>query len=51
MQKGVYHFRTHEQADADRTDSLVQGMAATRAKDIQDRLILEKALEQLQGDK
>ena len=29
MQKGVYHFRTHEEADAHRIDSLIQGIVIT----------------------
>ena len=29
MRKGVYHFRTHEEADAHRTDSLIRGIADT----------------------
>lgn len=28
MRKGIYHFRTHAEADAHRTDSLILGMTA-----------------------
>jgi hypothetical protein len=28
MQKGIYHFRTHAEADEHRIDSLIRGMAA-----------------------
>ena len=43
--KGVYRFKTHAEANQHQMECIARGMAAlARAKDIADRMVLERTL-------